>query len=661
MYLEEALVLNAISISKSVSESKEKIEYWVQRAVCYCQDSSLDKFLKLKKEFERRNIASSGITLKSIINFQTSKKWTCIHYVSKAGHSGLLQELITLGADYNSETQDDWTSLTLCSYYGYILCVQILLNQPNIQINQVTERGTALHMSCLSGHTKLTKLLLDSQACTNIEDGQGKIPLEHATKTSIIELIPKYNGKNLLLKYNYSEFSNKPSSYSGELYWLAAWQLNDKLVLLFLDIDTAQLLQYNKKINFMQRLPPDQQIPIVAIQDIRNVEESSVENKYFIHIHTENEIIKYYSKNIEVSSTWVKKLLDAVQFFKLNDDSTFASSLKVTRLSLLTVFDELEIEENDEEESKDPVSFSSFEILNEIGEGSFGKVFKVLKKNTGARYALKAVSKQELKKNQQYKYVVAESRIQKSINHPFIVKLFWSFQTPKNVYLIFEYCPYSDLSKLLINKKGLSEAVVRFYISEIILAIEYLHSLDIVYRDLKPQNILIDEYHHAKLGDFGLARANTNKSNLATTFCGSPGYIAPEIIKDEGIWKPADIYSLGICLYELLVGTLPFNEVNTMKLYKLIVSGKIIFPNTLTPNSRSLISVLTQKSPEKRPTISEIKSHPFFEGINWTKLMNRELDPPLVMEEMNQQSNPVFFEDKDYSKVEDQLIRSVMN
>lgn len=653
--------IKTVNPQVQASDPRDNFQHWAQIAIRYCQESSLDKFLKFKKDFERKKLPELGTTMKGLINHPIENKWTCIHLVCKNGHSGLLQELISQGADYNAETLDDWTPLMLCSYHGYILCVQILLNQPNIQINQLTDRGTALHMSCVAGHTKLTKLLLDSQACTTIEDSKGKIPLEYATKTSIIELIPKYNGKNLLLKYSNSEFSNKPSSYSGELYWLAAWQLNDKLVLLFLDIETGHLLQYNKKINFMQRLPPDQQIPIVSIQDIRNVEESSVENKYFVHIHTENEIIKYYSKNIEVSAAWVKKLLDAVQYFKLNNESTFSSSIKETRLLPLTAFDEMEFEENDEEDSKEPVSFASFEILNEIGEGSFGKVFKVIKKNTGSRYALKAVSKLELKRNQQYKYIVAESRIQKSIDHPFIVKLYWAFQTPNNVYLVFEYCPYSDMSKLISKGKPLPEAIVKFYIAEILLAIEYLHSLDIVYRDLKPQNILIDEFYHAKLGDFGLARANTNKSNLATTFCGSPGYLAPEIIKDDGVWKPVDLYSLGICIYELLVGSLPFNENNVMKLYKLIVSGKIIFPNTLTPNARSLIAALTNKVPERRPSITEVKAHAFFEGINWNKLINKEVDPPLSVEALSEESHPAYFEDKDYSKVEDQVIRSVMN
>ena len=153
------------------------------------------------------------------------------------------------------------------------------------------------------------------------------------------------------------------------------------------------------------------------------------------------------------------------------------------------------------------------------------------------------------------------------LKSPFVIPLYWAFQTPNNIYMIFEYCPHGDLCKQ-IKPDGLPETVCKFYISEKILAIEYLHSINIIYRDLKPNNVLIDENCHLKLANFGLARENTDKSNPATTLCGSPGCLAPGVLSNEGVWKPADIFSLGVCLYQLLVGKLPFTELNTMKLYK---------------------------------------------------------------------------------------------
>ena len=517
-------------------------------------------------------------------------------------------------------------------------------------------------MACVSGHYKIVKLLLDSQASPYLEDSKGLIPLQLATKTSIIELIPKYIGQEFLNKYSRGNEIEKPLNYNGELYWTASWQINDKLILLLLDIDSGNILQYNKKINFMQGIPPDLQIPICEIQDIVNIEESSIENKYFIHIRTENDTYKYYSKNIDVAAAWVQKLLCAVRYYQENASSSVKEIYRMSRLHSVLNLDETEFEnEMDEEDPSESVHFSSFEILEEIGVGSFGKVLKVIKKDTGKRYALKVVNKLELKRNNQYKYVIAECKILKSIKFPFIIPLYWAFQTPNNVFMVFEYCPHSDLSKVLKEKHQLPEEVAKVYMAEILLALEYLHSIDIVYIDLKPQNMLIDENCHLKLGDFGLARENTNKNNPATTFCGSPGYLAPEIINNTGVWKPADIYSFGVCLYEMLFGKLPFTEMNIMKLYKQITNGKFSFPSTASHNAKSLISALTIKNPEKRPLIHEVKNHPFFEDIVWDKLIRKEIDPPIMMYEQSIGDNHIYFEDKDYTSVSDQLLNSVVH
>ena len=644
-------------------ESDDPLVAWAKKALHYCKSSNLDKFIQLKNEFQKSNISLLKETsFRDVINLPLVKKWTCLHQASSIGHSGILQELVTIGCNCNEETEDNWTPLLLVCFNGFLKCAEILLNQPSILINKLTPRGTALHMACLKNHFKVAKLLMDYHASPFIENANGEIPLQLTTKNSIFELIPKYIGKEFLSKYGGGKDElERPASYSGELYWTAAWQINDKCILLVLDMDTGNILHYNKKVNFMQRLPPDLSISLYDVNNISNIEESSIENKYFIHISTGTDIYKYYSKNIEVSASWARRLLEAAKYFSANRDSASTSYSGNTRLVSFISQEELEFEEIDEIDPNESVSYSSFEIIEEIGSGSFGKVFKAIKKTTGVRYALKVINKLELKKNNQYKYIIAECKILKSIKHPFIIDLFWAFQTPNNIYMALEYCPYSDMSKLIKNNQPIAEQDARFYIAETLLAIEYLHSLDIIYRDLKPQNILIDEYRHIKLGDFGLARANTNKSNPATTFCGSPGYLAPEIINDSGVWKPVDIYSLGICLFELIVGRLPFQESNVLKLYKQISTGKINFPNHVTSNARSLIFAMTNKNTDKRPSIIEIKQHPFFESINWKSLYQREVDPPLRVNDFKGTGQYVYFEDKDYTKIEDQMLKSLIN
>ena len=644
-----------------------------KKVISYCESSSLEKFLKFKQDY--MNKYSTGQIphpLSKILNYSDSNSWASIHYVCKLGHSGLLSELISLGADYNSITSDDWTPLMLASFHGFVMCVEMLVSKPDINIDCITSKGSALHMACIAGRTKVVKLLLDFKANPNLEDKEGKIPLECTNKTSILELIPRYVGKSLLLKYCKSiENEDKDEKeFTGELFWQNPWQINDKIVLMKVDFESLSILQYSKRNKFGQGVEADFDIPASRIIGFTYEEVLATPAKYFIHICTEREIFKYYSKQKEEILIWTEKFSELKKKSDLNKRNSSCPSISATnraststspRQILSDSFDELEFEENDEDDKETPVSFASFEILEEVGQGSFGKVFKVAKKTSGLRYAMKAVSKQELKRSGQYKYIVAECRIQKSIIHPFIVKLFWAFQTPNNIYMVFEYCPFGDLSKLLKTSTRLPEPVVKFFISEVLLALEYLHSLDIIFRDLKPENILIDEMGHAKLGDFGLAKENINQSNPASTFCGSPGYLAPEIIKNEKVWKPADVYSLGICIYELLCGALPFSDKSVLRLYKQIASGNITYPNYFSSAAKSLIKSLTHKNPEKRPKISDIKNHCFFDKVDWKNLASKTSSCPLDFRMAGEQQNGNYLiEDRDYSKVEDRLIASVL-
>jgi len=175
------------------------------------------------------------------------------------------------------------------------------------------------------------------------------------------------------------------------------------------------------------------------------------------------------------------------------------------------------------------------------------------------------------------------------MSHSFVLKLHFAFQTSKNLYMVLDYCPNGDLTQQMREKRKFSEATAKFYLAEIILAIEYLHSLDIVYRDIKPENILLDRIGHVKLADFGLAKENVNPLNPAMSFCGSPAYLAPELLHRTGSGKSADVYSLGVILYEFLVGTPPFLAENIKSLFMKIKEGMRIFPKNLSTEVQDLL------------------------------------------------------------------------
>ena len=281
----------------------------------------------------------------------------------------------------------------------------------------------------------------------------------------------------------------------------------------------------------------------------------------------------------------------------------------------------------EETEEIEEVTLDSFERLSEIGSGSFGTVYKVVKKDTRATFAMKCLSKFFLKKKKMLSYAISESKIMRELNHPFILRLFYSFQTSSSLYLVMEYCEKGDLENLL-EKGRISELEAKFYAAEILLGLEYLHSLGIIYRDLKPANILLDSLGHIKIADFGLAKNFNENEDSVSTVVGSPAYISPEIITHEKITNAADLYSFGILLHELLTSTLPFAELQIDKLFSSIRNGKLKISDTLGKDAKDLIKKLVCRKPEKRPKYEDIKKHLFFKGIDWEFLANKRYQPP---------------------------------
>jgi len=276
------------------------------------------------------------------------------------------------------------------------------------------------------------------------------------------------------------------------------------------------------------------------------------------------------------------------------------------------------------------IGFKSFEIMDVLGHGAFGKVFKCRRIGHDDKvYAMKVLKKAFLYRNKHLKYAITECNILKQAEHPFVIKMHYSFQTPDNLYMILDFCPGNDLAYHLNKKQIFEEDEAKFFIAEIILAIEYIHNLDVIYRDLKPENILIDHDGHCRLADFGLAKENIGEKDFAKSFCGSPAYLPPEMLHSKGVSKSADIYQIGAVLYEFLVGFPPYYTENIKELYNSIRSARLQVPNYISKPGKDLLNQLLNKRPEKRITIEKIKQHDFFKGIDWEKLKRKEIEPPI--------------------------------
>ena len=235
------------------------------------------------------------------------------------------------------------------------------------------------------------------------------------------------------------------------------------------------------------------------------------------------------------------------------------------------------------------ISPHHFLILKELGKGSFGEVFLVLKQDTNQLFAMKVLQKDKIISQNLIKYALTERNVLSYMKHPFIVSLNFAFQTLDKLFLILDFCPGGDLGHHLSIEKRFTEYRARIYLCEIILALEELHKHNIIFRDLKPDNIVIDGDGHALLTDFGLSKEKVFDNYQARSFCGSLAYLAPEVIRRQGHGKAVDWYLLGVLFYEMIVGKPPYFSMDKNELLNNIQRGKLKIPSSLSIEAKELI------------------------------------------------------------------------
>lgn len=278
------------------------------------------------------------------------------------------------------------------------------------------------------------------------------------------------------------------------------------------------------------------------------------------------------------------------------------------------------------------LDLTHYEIRQTLGTGSFGRVRLVVKKNSKECFALKILKKHDILRLKQVDHVFAEYTILRTLSHPFLVALVGSAQDDRFLYFCLEYVQGGELFTYLRTIGKLMPMHAQVYAAQIVSMFEYMHSLNIVYRDLKPENLLIAADGYLKLTDFGFAKVVTGRTY---TLCGTPEYLAPEILLNKGHGKAVDWWTLGIIIYEMLAGIDPFNDDDPMQIYQKILKGRIRFPRNFDANGKSLIkhllvADLSKRYGNLRNGSADIKGHRFFVGMDWQRLLNKNLQMPYI-------------------------------
>ncbi|KAI9007462.1 kinase-like domain-containing protein [Phycomyces nitens] len=290
-----------------------------------------------------------------------------------------------------------------------------------------------------------------------------------------------------------------------------------------------------------------------------------------------------------------------------------------------------------EQETHDGVDLNHFHLLRAIGKGAFGKVRVIQHKKTKQFYALKYIRKDACIRKKAVKHVIAERQLLQNINYSLVVNMHYAFQDDENLFMALDLMPGGDLRFLLENIGTLSELEVRFQVAEIALCLDYLHQQRIAHRDVKPENILLDQDGHAHLSDFNIATRFDEHCPLQWAVAGSPAYMAPEILSKKGYSTSVDWWSLGVVAHELLFGKRPFDGPSHDRLTEAIVHHPLTFPKhanrVVSDNCLDVLTKLLQKSPFHRlgcgsDGFERLKQHPWFDGLDWNKLEQKRVKPP---------------------------------
>uniref|UniRef100_A0A8C1C0P9 protein kinase C n=1 Tax=Cyprinus carpio carpio TaxID=630221 RepID=A0A8C1C0P9_CYPCA len=346
--------------------------------------------------------------------------------------------------------------------------------------------------------------------------------------------------------------------------------------------------------------------------------------------------------NVDMA-TWVRLLKNAIPMsssthsYTQHTNTHHSSEISIQKIQLDDDPPPSVTRKNTQTPSKSTLCLQDFRMIAVLGRGHFGKVLLSEYKRSGKVYAIKALKKGDIVARDEVESLLCEKRIFETVNstqHPFLVNLFACFQTPEHVCFVMEYTAGGDLM-MHIHADVFSETRSVFYSACVVLGLQFLHDKKIVYRDLKLDNLLLDTEGYVKIADFGLCKEGMGHDDRTSTFCGTPEFLAPEVLTDTSYTRAVDWWGLGVLIYEMLVGESPFPGDDEEEVFDSIVNDEVRYPRFLSTEAIGIMRRLLRRNPERRLGSSErdaedIKKQPFFRNMDWEALLQRRVPPPFV-------------------------------
>eukprot|EP00930_Biecheleria_cincta_P034412 TRINITY_DN23789_c0_g1_i1.p1 TRINITY_DN23789_c0_g1~~TRINITY_DN23789_c0_g1_i1.p1 ORF type:complete len:795 (+),score=100.36 TRINITY_DN23789_c0_g1_i1:97-2481(+) len=506
------------------------------------------------------------------------------------------------------------TALHVAADRGHAECVELLLDL-GVSIDAQTDSGfTPLHLASERGHLEVLCTLLAARCNAGLQADQGELAVHLAAAKGQQEAL------EFLVDHCPPDLLNVRNSY-GQRPWEVC-----------LDAGTARLFQGSFSVirsrveSSSSTATPRTSSSFAVMSDVDAADADFYAGRTLFE---NGSVLLRNSRSDAVQRLLLGSGKEPGSTAELEDISISARRIETSRRRRQRFMTLRDMEHSGIE----VVGPQSFRLMSVLGRGSFGEVFQVAHKVTSRVYAMKVLRKNKIISRNLTRYAVTERNLLSYIRHPYIVRLHYAFQTSNCLVLVLQYCSGGNLSDLLKREGSLPEVVVRLYMAEVLLALEHLHARQVVYRDLKPENVVIDDESHALLTDFGLSKEGVEGLQGTRSFCGSVAYLAPEILARSGHGKAVDLYGLGVLLFEMLSGQPPFYSRDRDTLFRNITSAKLLAPARANQKSAHLIFELMHRDPANRlgaNDTSEVRDHPFFAVIDFEKILKREVTiPPL--------------------------------